>query len=378
MGPTCPGPTTTSTTTTTTTTVVAGGIPAANWGNDPSVVAWWPYDGDTSNHSTSTGYCSPPSNANLGLYVQNGTTYGALNFDSVNKKVGTSSFLFNGDTTLAQIDNDTCLRSAQPNQWTFTWWGRVTGANGTASCSPYPFFLFNRDENDNGTCPLCGTYVEYIMDGSTANGRTYVSTHNSTDGTLSSNDFIVYPNGGGGNTWFLNNSVWHFGAVQYDGTNLKYSIDGSNAPGSGAHALGKNPGTYPFQISHDSNSTCHAGVIGNQDDVFWTDQVLSTAQICRLMACGVDGSKCWCQDANTYRPCNTDADCNGLAGACNTNFPNASPPFSGTCVGNLNPTSNGGIAGCAQVSDLPPCGAILTGTTTTAASTTTHDDAAVL
>src|SRR5262249_44702607 len=66
--------TTAAKTTTTSTTVPPSGSGASpmNWGNDPSTVAFWTFEGgSTKNVSTSTRYCSPASMADLSLY--NGT-----------------------------------------------------------------------------------------------------------------------------------------------------------------------------------------------------------------------------------------------------------------------------------------------------------------
>jgi hypothetical protein len=331
---------------------VSGSAPV-NWGNDPSVVAWWPFDGDMNNHSTSTTYCNPTSAANLRLYFQGSTVWGVEQYDRVHKQQGTSSFLFNGNTTPAQMNpiGPDCLRTQQPKQWTYGFWLRVT-ANNAGACTPYPAPLFNREEHGDPPTPLAGVYITYISDGGAADGETYACTN---VGLGVGHDVCAYPKGGT-NKYFAPTSTWHYASLGYNGSALTYAIDGQ-APGSVTTRLGKNPGNYPFQMSHDSNSTCGAGVIGTMDDVFWTDHVLTQSQTCRVAACGADGSNCWCDGTNPaqYRACTTNADCGGHGGLCNAT--------AGRCVGNL-------MATC-SVAGLPACNANLTGNVATTTTTST-------
>src|SRR5262249_1174080 len=195
--------TTTSTSTTvangSTTTVppTGGGSPPVNWGNDPSTVALWTFEGNsTRNVSTSTSYCNPASLANLSLY--NGTAA----FDTANRREGGASFSFDGNTTLASSAN--CLRQNGPDQWTLTLWARST-----SSSAPYPMMVFNRNESG----ARYGFFVTYVG----ANGQSYACLDtNSVDRCSSLLNNVFRPDGS-----------WHFSATQYTGSQLNYAIDGA-------------------------------------------------------------------------------------------------------------------------------------------------------
>src|SRR5262249_13894338 len=152
---------------------------------------------------------------------------------------GSASVRLDGGTTLAaqsSINNTRCLRTGSPNQWTMTWWMRNTALN-TNTSSPFPMIIFNRDEAAAGSTALNGFYVTYINDGGSTEGRTYACTRAPNDSSDSCTPFIAGA--------FAPSTSWHFGAVQYDGSALKYALDGAAFGGGVTHRLGKNPGTYP-------------------------------------------------------------------------------------------------------------------------------------
>jgi hypothetical protein len=340
----CPAPSTTTppaeggapTTTTppgggsapTTTTPPAGrGEPPVNWGNDPSTVALWTFEGgNTKNVSTSTRYCNPTSQADLSLY--NGT----ITFDTVNHREGATSFSFDGNTTLA-ADAD-CLRQNGPPQWTLTLWARST-----SSSAPFPMLVLDRNE----TGARYGFFVTYVG----ATGQTYACLDtNSVDTCSSLLDNVFTPDGS-----------WHFSATQYTGTQLNYALDGASFSNPVTVDFTPNTGTYPFQLSHVVAPGTGTGVIGNEDEVWWTDAVLTQQQLCRVRSVGVQGILGWCA-GRAWAHCNSDAGCGGRAGACNTDFPGGGKR--GTCVGNLLTAVQGGPSGCNTVAALGSCNAVLT------------------
>src|SRR5262245_30851250 len=338
--------TTTTTSKTTTTTVPVGGDgPPVNWGNDPSTVALWTFEnGSMKNVSTSTRYCNPASQADLGVY--NGTPA----FDTTNRREGGSSFAFDGNTTLSSSAN--CLRQNGPSSWTLTLWARST-----SSAAPYPMLVFNRDESG----ARYGFYVTYVA----ANGQTYACLDtNSVDTCSTLVNNVIKPDGS-----------WHFSATQYTGSQLNYALDG--APFSNPVTVGFTPntGTYPFQLSHVVGPGTNTGVIGNEDEVWWSDAVLTQQQVCRVRSVGVQGSLGWCT-GSAWATCNSDADCGGRTGACNQSFPAGGER--GTCVGNLLTAAQGGPSGCNTVAALGACDAVLTAgggpttTSTTVVTTTTR------
>ena len=335
--------TTTAKTTTTTAPPVAGGAPPVNWGNDPSTVALWTFEGgSTKNVSTSTRYCNPASQADLSLY--NGT----IAFDTANRREGAASFSFDGNTTLASSAD--CLRQNGPDQWTLTLWARST-----SSSAPYPMLVFNRDESG----ARYGFFVTYVG----ANGQTYACLDTNSVDTCST----LFP------SVFTPDGSWHFSATQYTGTQLNYALDGAAFSAPVTVSYTPNTGTYPFQLSHVVGPGTGTGVIGNGDEVWWTDAVLTQQQVCRVRAVGVQGIEGWCA-GSAWANCNGDEDCGGRAGACNTAFPGGGK--SGTCVGNLLTAAQGGPSGCNTVAALGSCDAVLTAgpgptTTSTSAVTTT-------
>ncbi len=332
---------------------IAGSAPV-NWGDDPSTVALWTFNGNASNVSNSRTYCAA-GEADLTRYAGQS---GGLSFDSGNRREGSASVSLDGSTTLAaqsSINDTRCLRTGSPNQWTMTWWMRNTALNANTS-SPFPMIIFNRDEAANGSGALNGFYVTYINDGSSTEGRTYACTRASGENRDTCTPFLAnaFPPG----------SSWHFGAVQYTGSALRYALEAAPFTSSVTNRVGKNPGTYPFQLSHVVSPTNKSGVIGNEDEVWWTAAVLTQQQICRVRSVGVQGSLGWCApDGSHWMACDADADCGGSghAGACNVAFPGTFPQArKGTCVGHLG-TGASVPTGCQTVADLGPCNANLTG-----------------
>jgi hypothetical protein len=334
--------TTVASTSTTTTTIpsTGAGSPPVNWGNDPSTVALWTFEGNsTKNVSTSTRYCNPASLANLSLY--NGTTA----FDTANRREGGASFAFDGNTTLASSAD--CLRQNGPDHWTLTLWARST-----SSSAPYPMMVLNRNESG----ARYGFFVTYVA----ASGQTYACLDTDSVDTCSALVSNV----------FTPDGSWHFSATQYTGTQLNYAIDGAAFTTPVTVAFTPNTGTYPFQLSHVVGPGTGTGVIGNEDEVWWTDAVLTQQQTCRVRAVGVQGNLGWCS-GSAWANCNSDADCGGRAGACNTSFPGGGK--SGTCVGNLLTAAQGGPNGCntATAAALGPCDAVLTAVSSPPTTTTT-------
>src|SRR5262245_3500958 len=134
---------------------VSGTAPV-NWGDDPSTVALWTFNGNAANVSNSRTYCAARE---ADLSRQAGQS-GGLSFDSNNRREGSASVSLDGGTTLAaqsSINNTRCLRTGSPNQWTMTWWMRNTALN-TKTSSPFPVIIFNRDESGTGSSALNGFY----------------------------------------------------------------------------------------------------------------------------------------------------------------------------------------------------------------------------
>src|SRR5262249_32509637 len=317
-----------------------GASPPVNWGNDPSTVALWTFEGNsTRNVSTSTRYCNPASLANLSLY--NGTAA----FDTANRREGGASFSFDGNTTPASSAD--CLRQNGPHQWTLTLWARST-----SSSAPYPVMVLNRNESG----ARYGFFVTYVG----ANGQSYACLDTNNVDTCSAQLSNVFKPDGS----------WHFSVTQYTGSQLNYAIDGAAFSHPVTVSFTPNTGTYPFQLSHVVAPGTGTGVIGNEDEVWWTDAVLTQQQICRVRAIGVQGNLGWCS-GSAWANCNSDADCGGRAGACNTSFPGGGR--SGTCVGNLLTAAQGGPSGCntATAAALGPCDAMLTASSTNTTTTTT-------
>ena len=332
---------------------VTGSAPV-NWGDDPSTVALWTFNGNANNVSNSRTYCAA-GEADLSRYIGQS---GGISFDSNNRREGSASVSLDGGTTLAAMSsiNDTaCLRGGSPDQWTMTFWIRNTALNNDTS-SPFPMIIFNRDESASGSGALSGFYVTYINDGGSTEGRTYACTRASGENTDTCTPFIA--------SALSPSTNWHFGAVQYTGSALRFALEAAPFSNSVTHKLGKNPGTYPFQLSHIVSPADKSGVIGNEDEVWWTAAVLTQQQVCRVRSVGVQGALGWCApDGTHWMACDSDADCGGSghAGACNLAFPGTVPQArKGTCVGHLG-TGVSVPAGCQTVADLGPCNANLTG-----------------
>src|SRR5262249_45128278 len=299
-------------------------------------------NGSVKNVSTSTRYCNPASQADLGVY--NGT----LAFDTTNRREGASSVAFDGNTTLSSSAN--CLRQNGPSRWTLTLWARST-----ASAAPYPMLVFNRDESG----ARYGFFVTYVA----ANGQTYACLDTNSVDTCSTQVGNVFKPDGS----------WRFSATQYTGSQLNYAIDGAAFSNPVTVAFTPNRGTYPFQLSHVVGPNTNTGVIGNEDEVWWTDAVLTPQQLCRVRSVGVQGNLGWC-NGSAWATCDSDAECGGRAGACNPSFPAGGKR--GTCVGNLLTAAQGGPSGCntATAATLGPCDAVLTtggGPTTTSTTVVT-------
>jgi hypothetical protein len=328
------------------------GTAPVNWGNDPSTVALWTFNGDARNVSTSRTYCA----AGEADMTRHSIQSGGLAFDSSNKREGSASIRLDGGTTLAaqsSINDTRCLRSGSPNQWTITFWMRNTARN-TNTSSPFPMVIFNRDETARGPNGLNGFYVTYVNDGGAAEGRTYACMRGANEGSDDCTGYFADA--------FVPSQNWHFGALQYTGTAFRYALEAAAFDAGITRKLGRNPGTYPFQLSHIVEPGNNSGVIGNEDEVWWTAAVLSQQQICRVRSVGVQGNLGWCApDGTHWMACDQDADCGGRTGSCNVAFPGVSPQARrGTCVGQL---ASGGSApgGCRAVADLGACNANLTG-----------------
>ena len=111
--------------------------------------------------------------------------------------------------------------------------------------------------------------MTYINDGGSTEGRTYACTRAKNQSSDACSPFIA--------SALTPSSAWHFGAVQYTGSALRYALEGAALSGGVSNTLGKNPGTYPFQLSHIVAPGNNSGVIGNEDEVWWTAAVLSAA-----------------------------------------------------------------------------------------------------
>ena len=77
-------------------------------------------------------------------------------------------------------------------------------------------------------------------------------------------------------------------------------------------------GPGPFMIGCDQ-SWCQ--LLGNVDEVFFTRSALSTNDIKRIYACGIDGSRCRC-NGTSYLSCGFAQSCtSGLPTNCNQMTP---------------------------------------------------------
>lgn len=340
----------------------AWGAAPVNWGDDPATVALWTFDGNGLNVSTSRTYCAA-GEADLTRFA-NQSALGPLVYDGTNTRQGSQSIALSGGMTLAAqsgINNTRCLRSLQPDQWTLTMWMRNTAVN-TNTSSPYPMPWFNRDESSNNTPNyLVGTYVTYVNTGTSGTGNTYACVRAVGD----TQDYCTGTHIGS----FTPSTNWRFLTTQYTGTALRYQLEARTWTGapSVTHALGKNPDSYTFQLSHIVSPGNESGVIGNLDEVWWTAAVLTQSQVCRVRSVGVQGSLGWC-DGSDWADCTSDFDCDGREGSCNVTY--------GKCVGRLGLVNSGESvpSGCSLVADLGACDANLTapvGTTPTPTVTAT-------
>ena len=328
------------------------GSAPVNWGNDSSTVALWTFNGNANNVSTSRTYCAA-GEADL---TRHAIQSGGLTFDTTNRREGSASVSLDGGTSLAaqsSINDTRCLRQGSPSKWTMTFWMRNTTRN-TNTSSPFPMVIFDRDESAKGSSALNGFYVTYVNNGGTSQGQTYACMRATNGGTDNCTGFYAGA--------FTPSTNWHFGAVQYTGSALRYALEAAAFPAGVTQTLGKNPGTYPFQLSHIVAPGDNSGVIGNEDEVWWTGAVLSQQQVCRVRSVGVQGTLGWCApDGTHWMACDSDTDCGGRAGSCNTAFAGVSPQArKGTCVGYLGKGMSA-PAGCQTVADLGPCNANLTG-----------------
>jgi hypothetical protein len=308
-------------------------------------VALWTFEGNsTQNVSTSTRYCNPASQANLSLY--NGT----MAFDGANHRQGSTSFSFDGNTTLASSAD--CLRQDGPAQWTLTLWARST-----SSSAPYPMMVFNRNESGRKVRLLRHLRRRQRSD-------LCVPRHRQRGHVRALANNVFEPDGS-----------WHFSATQYTGTQLNYAVDGAAFAKPVTVDFTPNTGTYPFGSRVVGPGT-GTGVIGNEDEVWWTDAVLTQQQLCRVRAVGVQGSLGWCA-GSAWASCDADADCGGRAGACNTSFPSGGKR--GTAFGEppdrpprLTGRPGRGVSRSRRDPDQPARATAGSTVTTTTATTTTR------
>jgi len=353
-------PTTTTSTSTTTTTLVSDTDEAPqNWANDTQTVAFWDFDSNLLNRSTSTAYCNPVTDADLALWG----TGGVLQYDTASKAQGTASLLLNGSTTVSQPAPPTaareCLRQNSPTAWTYTQW--VRNDNTVVNCSGNTI-PFDRDYPSTGGGD--GWWLQFIGNGDNVCGVTGRTNLCSWTGGVNNPCKSLL------NDPLQNDSQWRFVVAQYTGTQMGLAVDGADHTADRVTSpLPRNRGTYPFQIGHQP-----PGGQFHVDEVWWTAAQLTQQQACRVRAIGVQGDKGWC-NGSSWAVCNTDADCGGRAGACNALFPSGGK--AGTCVGNLakHPAGESAPVGCSTVANLGACNAALAGpvptTTTTAPPTTT-------
>lgn len=340
-------------------TPAEAGAPA-RWGDDPATIALWEWDSASTNSSSSTTYCAPASVANLTRFANQG---GSLSYDTTNKRFGAASLSMDGCTTAAGVAS--CLQQDLPTVFTFTTWMRNTATN-TNTSSPYPMIYFNRDES----CPtpgdsvcLYGQYLTYINDGGGAAGHMYGCTRAPFQTADVCTPFLI--------SYLTPSTAWRFVGLKYTGTALQITNGGIPwAQRSVTTPLGKNPATYPFQLSHIVSPGNCSGIIGNYDDSWLVARDLTDAQTCRVKAVGVNGGAGWCDDASptTWKACATDADCGGRTNACNATF--------GRCVGYL--TNVGSETPCNEVADLGDCNAALGGGAAPTATVTTTPTAATV
>ena len=231
-----------------------------------------------------------------------------------------SSFAFDGNTTLASSAD--CLRQSGPSRWTLTLWARST-----SSTAPYPMLVFNRNESG----ARYGFYVTYVA----GNGQTYACLDSNSVDTCST---LV-------NNVFKPDGSWHFSATQYTGSQLNYAVDG--AAFSNPVTVGLHP-EHRARIPSSSRTSWvrarRTGVIGNEDEVWWTDAVLTQQQLLPGPVRRCPGQPRAGAPASAWATCDTDADCGGRAGACNHELPGGGKR--GTCVGNLQTAAQGGPTGC--------------------------------
>lgn len=319
-----------------------------NWCDDSSTIFCWDFEQTLANVSNNRAYCAA-GEANLNRFnIQDQT----IIYDSTNKRIGNYSIAMDGYTTLAAenfaVNNTRCLRQDFPDTFTIGGWIRNTTTN-AGSGSPYPMIYFNRDESATiGSLSLNGFYMTYINDNTGATGNYYACTRGTTVGSDQCTGITIGA--------LPPSTDWKFIAMQYTGTTLKHMLNASPWTAGVTTPIGRNPGTYPFQLSHTVNPSVRSGVIGNLDDFWGTSAVLTQQQACRIRAVGYNGSKGYCDVGGTaWKTCDNDSECGGTAGECNTNFPDGGK--AGTCVGFLNPSS--GYTGCDGVSDLGDCNASL-------------------
>jgi hypothetical protein len=84
---------------------VTGSAPV-NWGDDPSTVTLWTFNGNANNVSNSRTYCAA-GEADLSRYIGQS---GGISFDSNNRREGGASVSLDGGTTLAAMSRSTIPR----------------------------------------------------------------------------------------------------------------------------------------------------------------------------------------------------------------------------------------------------------------------------
>jgi len=367
--------TTSGPTTTTSTTLLTGSAPQ-DWTLDSETVAWWPFDGDTLNHSPVTTYCNPASNGDL--HFANCSS--DLSFTAGQKIQGSQSVALAAGS--GQIAQNTalsgaadCLRASQPSQFTITMWGRATTAGIQAGCTPTnpgPCFYtqFLTDMSQVGVSQPSNKGWMLMFRPYDQNGNIGFCLGKGSPGTTGENTECPALAGNISSGWPPDGG-WHFIVGGYNGS--------AGFIGSQGRAQERTTGPYPFTKNDGNNGlfemphqpgNCGAGYPnqpGNYDAIWFTGRVLTDQQTCRVRSLHPTGELGWCDAANpaTYATCTGAAgDCGGRVGACNTTI--------GRCVGLLGK----GVAGenfpavCNDITDLPACNVSLTGGTTTSIVTT--------
>jgi len=111
---------------------------------------------------------------------------------------------------------------------------------------------------------------------------------------------------------------WTHLVCRYDGSSHTLAIFVGGA--LGVQQPTSNPvqtGPGPFMIGCDQS---WRQLLGNVDEVFFTRAALSNADVNRIYACGLDGSRCRCNGAS-YASCGFAQSCANNLPACNAAAP---------------------------------------------------------